>query len=239
MSAGAISAMGLPVTVSAAATSKVGSPSVASHLVTSGIANGKYVISTAATECGLDAGDVNGQDLVIAGTRATVKTDTGEAFVGAVTRHGSSFKATTKLSGSTFSIVFTGTTARADTVKGTYLYSGVPGGTNGGGEGVSCTYAFIGNWQVPSVGKCTLAALRAGILKSQRHYVGSYFKCIGSYAVVSHLPIQSNGEEIDVAPFLLHWKGTVWSQVLNESVICANGDPSDVPAAVIQMACVS
>jgi hypothetical protein len=239
LSVGAISAMGLPVTLSASAAAKVGSASVASHVATTGIANGD-VISTTATQCGLDAGDVNGHDLVIAGTRASVKTDGGEMFVGTVTRSGSSFKATTELSGSTFSIIFTGSTERAGAIKGTYLYSGVPWGTRGGGEGESCTYAFTGALLAHSTGKCTLAALRAHIPKSQQHYVvGSFFKCFGPYAVLEHGPVDNNGQIYGVAPFVLHWNGTAWRQVLNELSICGPGDTSGAPIAFVHMACVS
>ena len=236
LSVGALSAMGLPVTLSASAAAKVGSASVASHVATTGIANGDYVISTTATQCGLDAGDVNGHNLVIAGARASVKTDGGEMFVGTVTRSGSSFKATTKLSGSTFSIIFTGTTATG-AIKGTYLYSGVPGGISGGGEGESCTYAFTGPSLASLAGKCTLAALRAHIPKSQQHYVvGSFFKCFGPYAMLEHGPVDNNGQIYGVAPFVLHWNGTAW---LEDQSICAGGDTSGVPIAFLHMACVS
>jgi hypothetical protein len=164
----------------------------------------------------------------------------GAALPGNVTRSGSSFKATTKLAGSTFSIIFTGLTAPDDAITGTYLYSGVPGGTSGGGEGVSCTYAFTGALLAHSVGKCTLAALRAHIAKSQQHYVvGSFFKCIGSYAVLEHGPVDDNGQMLDVAPFVLHWNGNAWRQVLNELSICGVGDTSGAPIAFVHLACVS
>jgi hypothetical protein len=236
LSVSACLAMGLSATISAAATTKEVSTSVASHATVSGLANGNYVISTTATQCGLDAGDVNGHNLVIAGARASVKTDGGEMFVGTVTRSGSSFKATTKLSGSTFSIIFTGTTATG-AIKGTYLYSGVPGGISGGGEGESCTYAFTGPSLASLAGKCTLAALRAHIPKSQQHYVvGSFFKCFGPYAMLEHGPVDNNGQIYGVAPFVLHWNGTAW---LEDQSICAGGDTSGVPIAFLHMACVS
>lgn len=240
LSVSALSTIGLSATVSSAAPIKDVGTSVASHATGSGLVNGDYVISTAATGCGSNVGDVNGHDLVIAATNASVKTDGGEAFVGTVTRSGSSFKATTKLTGSTFSIIFTGTAASASAIRGTYLYSGVPGGTSGGGEGVSCTYAFTGTSLAHSTGKCTVAALRAHIPKGQQHYVvGSFFKCFGSYAVLDHGPVDDNGQYFDVAPFVLHWNGTAWLQVLNELSICGPGDTSGAPIAFVHLACVS
>ena len=87
---------------------------------------------------------------------------------------------------------------------------------------------------------CTLAALRAHIAKSQQHYVvGSFFKCIGSYAVLEHGPVDDNGQMLDVAPFVLHWNGNAWRQVLNELSICGVGDTSGAPIAFVHLACVS
>jgi hypothetical protein len=231
--------MGLPATVSAAATTMHVSTSVASHATVSALANGNYVISTTATVCGSNVGDVNGHNLVVAGAKASVTTNSGEAFDGTVARSGSSFKATTDLSGSDFSITFTGTTAPDHAITGTYLYSGVPGGPSGGGAGVSCTYAFTGTLLAHSSGKCTLAALRAHIAKSQQHYVGRSFKCVGTFAVLDHRPVDDNGQMYDVAPFVLHWNGNAWRQVLNMISICGPGDTSGASIAFVHMACVS
>jgi hypothetical protein len=91
-----------------------------------------------------------------------------------------------------------------------------------------------------SVGKCTLSALRAHIAKSQQHYVvGSFFKCLGSYAVLEHGPVNNNGQIYGVAPFLLHWTGTAWRQVLNPISVCGRGDPAGAPIALVHLACVS
>jgi hypothetical protein len=197
------------------------------------IAGGDYIISTNTTPCGLDVGDVNGQDLVIAGTRATVRTDSGESFVGSVTSRGSTFRAATKLKGSTFSIVFSGSFTKRGVIRGTYAYSGVPGGIGGGGQGVSCTYVFTGNLLAPALAPCTSAAIKASVkANTSNFYALDGFGCSGAYAYAFATVTDAQGKPIAEITILLKAKNRRWEPTSRQA--CTQGW---VPAQIYRDAC--
>jgi hypothetical protein len=170
---------------------------------------------------------------VIAGSKVTVRTRTGETFIGGVTSRGSTFKAAIELKGSTFSIVFTGSVALGGVIRGNYAYSGIPGGTGGGGQGVSCTYAFTGNLLVPSLAPCTSSAIKASVrVNITNFYSLDGFSCSGAYAYAFVTVTDAQGKPVAEIAVLLKAKSKQWEVTSRQA--CTLGL---VPTQIYRDAC--
>jgi hypothetical protein len=152
------------------------------------MADGTYTISMTPDKCGVGAGALNGQSLVVQGDHATISLASGEEFAGAVERHGTTFHISTELAGSTFSIDFTGTVSYTGDIVGTYVYSGKLGS---GEIGVNCSYGFTGHLETTSPSSTTTPIAVAKVLFAGVDLAAGHGECGGggdSYAACPTTP---------------------------------------------------